>query len=96
MAEVIKTPEVIESLRRIVQYIAKDNLPAALRWLDEIEAVCDLLAAQPDIGQRIRTKRFGEVRRHVVGSYLVYYRPVAGGVEILLVVHGAREQVRLI
>lgn len=96
MAEVIKTPEALDNLRQIVQYIAADNLPAALRWLNDIEALCQLLAAEPALGQRILTRRFGEVRRHVAGTYLVYYRSVPGGIEILLITHGARDQGRLI
>jgi plasmid stabilization system protein ParE len=36
------------------------------------------------------------VRRHVVGNYLIYYRPIADGVEILHVVHGARDQDRIV
>jgi plasmid stabilization system protein ParE len=32
------------------------------------------------------------VRRHVVGNYLIYYWTVIDGVEILRVVHAAREQ----
>jgi hypothetical protein len=47
---------------------------------------------QLGIGQWIKTKRFGEVRRHVVGNY----RQIDSDVEILFVVHGARDQERLI
>jgi toxin ParE1/3/4 len=96
MAEVVKSLEAKERLKQIVEYIAKDNLAASIRWLDEIEAIFALLAEQPGIGQRVQTRRFGIVRRHVVGNYLVYYQPITGGVEILLVSHGARDQRRLI
>ena len=71
MPNVLYTPEAEQDLGQIVSYIAKDNLSAALRWLDETEAVCNLLAGQPEIGQRMQTERFGEVRRHAAGSYLI-------------------------
>jgi plasmid stabilization system protein ParE len=90
------TPEADQDLIRIGTYIAADNPAAALRWTEAMQGVCDLLAGQTGIGQRVETNRFGEVRRHVVGNYLVYYRPFAGGVEILAVVHGSREQGRLV
>jgi toxin ParE1/3/4 len=90
------TPEADQDLIRIGTYIATDNPAAAIRWVEAIEGMCGLLAAQPDIGQRIQTRRFGDVRRHVAGNYLIYYRPTAGGVEILAVLHGAREQWRLV
>ena len=96
MAEVVKSLEAKERLKQIVEYIAKDNLEASIRWLDEIEAIFALLAEQPGIGQQVQTRRFGIVRRHVVGNYLVYYQPITGGVEILLVSHGSRDQRRLI
>jgi toxin ParE1/3/4 len=96
MPQVLYTPEADQDLRKIATYIARDNLAAALHWLDEMQAACDLLAAQPGIGQRMHTRRFGEVRRHVVGNYLIYYQPAPGCIEILRVLHGAREQERLI
>jgi plasmid stabilization system protein ParE len=36
------------------------------------------------------------VRRHAFGNYLVYYRQIDDGVEILHVVHGARDQDRIV
>ncbi len=96
MPEVRYTPEADQDLIRIGSYIARDNPLAAIRWVDAIEAVCDLLAAQPGIGQRIKTKRFGDVHRHVVGNYLIYYDPTAAGIEVIRVVHGARDQDKLL
>jgi plasmid stabilization system protein ParE len=43
----IYTSEADDDLGRIVQYIAQDNLFAALTWLDTTRATCDLLATQP-------------------------------------------------
>jgi toxin ParE1/3/4 len=96
MPKAIYTPEAKQDLRQITRHIAGDNLPAAREWLSKTRTICELLAAQPGIGQRVRTKRFSDARRHVVGNYLVYYRPVETGVEILMVVHGARDQDRLL
>jgi toxin ParE1/3/4 len=96
MPKAIYTPGAKQDLRQITRYIAHDNLPAAMEWLGRTRATCELLAAQPGIGQRVKTKRFTDARRHVVGKYLIYYRPVSDDVEILMVVHGAREQERLI
>jgi toxin ParE1/3/4 len=96
MAHPNYTPEALQDLVEIGTHIARDNPTAALRWVDAIEAVCELLATQPAIGHRVRTRRFGEIRREPVGNYLIYYRPIARGVEILRVVHGARDQDRLV
>jgi toxin ParE1/3/4 len=96
MARAIYSSEADADIRQIVDYIGQDNLPAALAWSDRIRAVCDLLARQPGIGQRLQTARYGEVRRHVVGNYLIYYRPMASGISVVHIVHGAREQRPLI
>jgi toxin ParE1/3/4 len=96
MARAHYTPEADQDILGIGKYIATDNPTAAFRWVNAIEGVCNVLAAQPDIGQRIKTARFGEVRRHVVGNYLIYYRAVEDGALILRLLHGARDQGKLI
>jgi plasmid stabilization system protein ParE len=90
------TPRANEDLRQIAQYIARDSMPAASNWVRRMRAVCDLLANQPAAGQVVATRHFGAVRRHVVGNYLIYYRSCASGAEILMIVHGARNQDELI
>ena len=64
--------------------------------LEETREVCDLLARQPAIGQPMQTARFGEVRRHVAGNYLIYYLPCETEIRVVRIVHGARDQRRLI
>jgi toxin ParE1/3/4 len=95
MLKAIYSPEAEHDLGTIVEYIAQDNLLAAMAWLNQTRTTCELLAVQPGIGQRVKTKRFADARRHVVGNYLLYYRPIPNGVEILMVVHGARDQDKL-
>lgn len=96
MPAALFTEEAERDLVQIVDYIARDNVLAALSWFQETRDICDLLACQPDIGQQMQTTRFGEVRRHVVGNYLIYYQPRESGIYVVRVVHGAREQRPLI
>jgi toxin ParE1/3/4 len=92
MARAFFTSVADAELTRIAAYIGKDNPTAALRWIEATFAVCEMLAMQPEIGQAVKTHRFGEVRRHVAGNYVIYYRSDAEDVQILHIVHGAREQ----
>ncbi len=85
-----------QDLAEVVRHIARDNATAALNWLDKIETLFRLLAIHSEIGERINTPRFGFVRRYTLGNYVVYYRPIFDGVEILRVLHGARDHDRLI
>lgn len=95
MPQVLRSAEARLDIRGIVWHIAQDNPAAAENWLGEIEHLFSTLASQPFIGERTRTRRFGVVRRFSRGFYLVYYRPLETGVEILRVVHGLRDQTRL-
>ena len=90
MAKVFITRQAEVDLSEIWNYIAQDNPDAASRQLREIAASCERLAAYPGISQARREIRDG-VRTWPVGAYLVMHRQIEGGVEIVRVVHGARE-----
>jgi toxin ParE1/3/4 len=96
MGRVTRNCIVDRDLRGIAGHIAADNLTAALNWLVDIERVFRLLALQPEVGERVHGPRLGDVRRHVTGNYVIYYRPYSYGVRIVRVIHGARDHKRLI
>jgi len=75
----------------IVDWIAADNLAAADRWFEAMDRVFQMLATHPESGEQIETRRFGVVRRHCHGNYVVYYRPRSYGAFIVRVLHGARD-----
>lgn len=80
----------------IAAHIAIDHLPAALRFLDAAEKSFDLLAEFPGLGPKWDPpiRKFPELRFWPIKgfrNYLVIYRPVSNTVEILRVLHGARE-----
>ena len=91
MSRAVQSFAAIDDLSRVVEYISRDSFSAASRWIRDIHRVFALLATHPEMGEIVQT-RYGEVRRHVVGSYLIYYRTATEGVEILRVIHGARDQ----
>ncbi len=96
MPHVLRSAQAILDLRGIAWHIAQDNPTAASSWLLEMERLFLTLASQPLIGQRIRTRRLGILRRISQGDYVIYYQPIETGVEILRVVHGRRDAGRLI
>jgi toxin ParE1/3/4 len=83
-------------LRGIVSYIAEHNESAAVRWLSEMERAFQLLADHPLAAEELQTLRLGVIRRHTVGEYVIYYRPYRYGIRVVRVLHGARDQGRLI
>ena len=97
-SHVDKRPQAIRDLSDIAFYLAEeagsDNL--AFRFLDAAEASFEQLAAMPAMGvsRKYRDPELEGIRMwRIVGfdSYLVFYRPTLGGVEIIRVIHGSRD-----
>lgn len=77
-------------LDEIWGYIGFFDVQAADRWLDAFEQRFKVLATQPQAGQA-RSDLAPELRFLPVGHYLIFYRPIENGVEIVRVIHGARD-----
>jgi toxin ParE1/3/4 len=90
VAALIRTARAEEDLIEIWSYIARDDPMAADRVLDRIDGVCLRLAENPYLGPA-RPDLARELRYFVTGSYLVLYRNIGNGVEIVRVIHGARD-----
>jgi toxin ParE1/3/4 len=77
-------------VREIWQYIAERNPPAARRLVARLQQTFSLLASNPLLGQSRDDLQSG-LRCFAAGNYAVFYRPLGKGVEIVRVVHGARD-----
>ncbi len=71
-------------------YIAERNPNAADRVLDEIERVCRLIATRPKMG-RERSELKANIRSVGVMSWIVFYCVNDTFIEIVRVLHGARD-----
>lgn len=89
MPEATYTTEAYHDLFEIVSYIASRDARAATKLSDEIERTCTLLAESPGAGQARDELRPG-MRFIPIGNYLVFYREWPDGVQIIRVIHGAR------
>ena len=88
-----------QDVDRIFARIAVDNLEAALRVHDAIRAEFELLAAHPGAGPLcefpepdLADFHFWPVKKY--RNYLVIYRPLVDGVEIIRVIHAATDMRR--
>jgi toxin ParE1/3/4 len=77
-------------LEEIWLFIAQDDPDAADRHLRNLVSRFPTLASMPEMG-RLREEIAARLRSFPVGSYVIFYRPIAGGVEIVRVLHGARD-----
>jgi toxin ParE1/3/4 len=78
------------SLLEAWAHVAANNASAADRLVDAIHASCERLASFPEMGQT-RSDLGPRIRQFTVRDYVLIYRPCDGGIEVLLVAHGARD-----
>ena len=83
-------PRARRDIRAISDYIAAENPAAAQALLSIFMAAFRLLDAYPEAGIDREELRL-RLRSYAVGSYVIYYRPRRGGVEIARVVHGKQD-----
>jgi toxin ParE1/3/4 len=79
-----------EDLDRIWDYIAQDDPQAADRFVRLIVSKFVMLASMPQMGCPREELACG-LRSFPVGNYIIFYRVMEGGVEIVRVLHGARD-----
>src|SRR5580704_10624299 len=96
MSRFIVTPSAEDDLVEIITHIAQDNPTAAATVRRKLHAAFEQLAGMPGIGH-FREDLLN--RRHKfwsVYSYVIVYRWRAKPIEIIAVVHGARDLETLI
>lgn len=83
-------PQAEADIEAIALYIAEDNPSAASRWFTSIHQRCQKIGKMPGIGVARPDVR-PDLRMLPVGNYLILYRQIDDGAEIVRVVHGARQ-----
>lgn len=80
-----------QDLREIRDYIALDSVPAARKFLAKLAQALRGVAQAPGKGHRRADLTDLPVRFWPVGSHLIVYDPEKRPVEIVRVLHGARD-----
>jgi toxin ParE1/3/4 len=79
-------------LEGIARWIGAQSGPERARLvLGRIMATCELFASQPSAG-RAEPDLGQNVRSFLVHPYLVVYRPQGRSIEVLRIIHGARDR----
>ncbi len=76
-------------LQEIGDYIALDNREAAVRMIASIAEKFEFLARKPKMFPLY--PGYKNLRKHNVGNYLIFYRAIKGGIEVVRILHGARD-----
>jgi len=94
MALVLRRPLALDDIDDIWNYIANDNISAADHWVDKLDEQFNLLALQPLMG-RARDDLTAKIRSFPMGRYVIFYLPLANGIDVVRVLHSARDVLAL-
>jgi toxin ParE1/3/4 len=87
---IVLQPRAKADISDIWQFIAEDSDDQADAFIDLIDQKFQLLAQQSGLGRR-RDELAEGLRSFAVGRYDIFYLPIPGGVQIVRVLHGARD-----
>lgn len=94
MPKVLRTERAELDLIEVLLYLRRRSPKAADRLESTIDRQCRLLAQFPEIGQS-REEIAPGLRCSVAETYLLFYRPIPDGIELVRVVHGSRDLTNL-
>ncbi|QEH32142.1 Toxin ParE3 [Aquisphaera giovannonii] len=90
MRRVTRTRQAQQDLEGILDYLDGQGSEAADRFAARFDDACELYAAHPQMGTSAR-EYAPDLRHFAVMNYAVFYRPAPGGIEIIRILHGARD-----
>jgi toxin ParE1/3/4 len=90
MPSVVIRPKALEDLAEIWAYIAEDSPRQADAFAAAIDREIRELDRRPLIG-RARPELLTDLRSLPIGRYVIFYLPRNRGIEVVRVLHGARD-----
>lgn len=90
MTRVVRRPRAEQDISDIYDWIADSSPTNADRYIQRIVSTIDNIAGMPSIGS-FRLPSRPEIRAVPIGNHLVFYRTIEGGIEVIRVIHGARD-----
>ena len=92
MARTQRSPRARADLVGIGRYITQESGTQSIadRFLDKIAEKCKLLARDSGIGEA-RPDLGEDIRGFPVGNYVIFYRTMTDGIELVRVLHGSRD-----
>jgi toxin ParE1/3/4 len=96
MLNVTFSPAAEQDLSDILEFIAKDNKRAADRVANEVFVTLDVLCVNPEAGKvrQFKSPQLSGIHSYVLKqfhNYIVFYRLCAGNLEVIRLLHGARD-----
>lgn len=91
MSEPFFSPQAVEDLGEILDYVGRDKPDFSLQFVERLKEECRMLARHPLMGVR-RDELSPGLRGFAVGNYVNNYAPFDDGVRVECDLHGARDR----
>lgn len=88
---IVWTDNATAQLRAIHDYIAQDSQRYALAMIDRLTSRSQQIARYPQSGSVVTEFDHPDIREIIEGPYRIIYRVKTEHVEVLSVIHGARQ-----
>ena len=88
---VVITAEAEADLDQIAAYVAERSPQGALSLIHELRDKCESLVDAPRAYPLVPRYEQFDIRRRPVGNFLIFYRVAIDKIEIVHVLHGARD-----
>ena len=89
--KIVWTEPAVEDLRELHAYIARDSEMYATGFVERIILAAELLAENPKVGRVVPETNDESVRELLFQRYRIIYRVTNDCIELLSVIHGARD-----
>jgi len=90
--KLVWTEPAVQDLRELHAYIARDSEMYASGFVERIISAVELLVDHPTLGRLVpESRQDADVRELIFQSYRIIYRARKDSIEILTVIHGARD-----
>ncbi len=90
MATVYFTSLATRDIYENSEFVSRENTKAAFRLIEKIKSTCELLAANPGMGEVYQAKSC-ECRLFSSGRYVIFFRNIDDGIQVLRIVRGERD-----
>ena len=94
MKRLVITPQAEGDIEEIGDYIARDNPPRALSFVQELRVRCGTIAESPE-AFRLRHELGENIRSCAYHRYVIFFSAGVHEITIIRVLHGARDLVAL-
>lgn len=90
MSRVVRSAQAQQDLEEILDYLDAQSGDASDRLAVKFDESCEHYAKHPQIGASA-TEYAPNLRCFTVWNYAIFYRSTADGIELIRIIHGARD-----